>query len=248
VLPKSNIRLFIENPIKAGDVFTLNSGQSHYLTNVMKKAAGDFLCCLDNRTGEYLCRLKEIGGKQCLIEVIEKSRDFKPSMDIWLLFAPLKKDNTDFVIQKATELGVRRLIPVATDRTNTDKIRKDRFVLQSIEAAEQCRRLDLPQLDDLKSLTAVLKLWDAERPLFFMDETLRGRDIASVFADKSLSHKPAALLVGPEGGFTEPELEWLRSLPFAKGVNLGPRILRAETAVMAALSCWQALLGDWQNV
>ena len=248
MLSKGNIRLFVELPIKTGGVFALDPGQSHYLANVMKKAAGDFLCCLDNRSGEYLCRLKEVSGRQCLVEVIEKGRDFKLSPDIWLLFAPLKKDNTDFIIQKATELGVRRLVPVATIRTNTDKIRKDRFILQSTEAAEQCRRLDLPQVEDMAPLAAILQNWDAGRTLFFMDETLGGQDIASVFADKTLQGKPAAILVGPEGGFAEPELEMLRSLPFARGVNLGPRILRSETAVVAALSCWQALLGDWQNV
>lgn len=157
---------------------------------------------------------------------------------------PGKKDQTDFIIQKAVELGVRRLQPVITRRTITDKVRRERFRAQGIEAAEQCRRLDVPEINEAQSLEKVLQNWDKSRRLFFMDETGHGLPVRRAFAAAAA---PAAILVGPEGGFSAEELQRLRGLEFAQGVTLGPRILRAETAVAAALSCWQSLSGDWAD-
>ena len=245
---KANIRLFVENELNIGQSVILNKDQMHYLFHVMKKAAGDFLCCLDNISGEYLCQIDAINKKECRISVCEKTRSYSQSPDIWLMFAPVKKDNTDFIIQKSTELGSRKLIPVSTQRSISEKIKKERFLSQAIEASEQCRRLDLPEVSDITPLPNILKNWDKTRVLFYMDETLIGKDAKTVFSDKSLQNKPAAILVGPEGGFSEEEFKLLRSLPYAIGVTLGSRILRAETAVVAALSCWQSMLGDWQNV
>ena len=155
-----------------------------------------------------------------------------------------KKDQTDFIIQKAVELGARRLQPVITRRTITDKVRRERFRAQGIEAAEQCRRLDVPEINEAQSLEKVLQNWDKSRRLFFMDETGHGLPVCRAFAAAAA---PAAILVGPEGGFSTEELQRLRGLEFAQGVTLGPRILRAETAVAAALSCWQSLSGDWAD-
>ena len=161
-----------------------------------------------------------------------------------MLFAPVKKDQTDFIIQKATELGAAKIMPVITARTIADKVKKERFMAQSIEAAEQCRRVDLPIIADAEPLNKVLKNWDKERILYFMDETGQSPCAAKAF----LPHNPkAALLIGPEGGFSAAELNALRALPFAQGAVLGKRILRAETAVAAALSVWQSVAGDWRE-
>ena len=157
-----------------------------------------------------------------------------------------KKDKTDFIVEKSTELGVSKIVPVITRRTISEKIKKERYIAQAVEAAEQCRRLDVPKVADARNLEAVLKEWDENRMLYYMDETGNGRPVAEVFAEDAGKHLPAAVLVGPEGGFDEQELELLRRQKYAKGVSLGKRILRAETAVAAALSCWQAICGDWK--
>lgn len=155
-----------------------------------------------------------------------------------------KKDQTDFIIQKATELGAAKIMPVITARTIADKVKKERFIAQSTEAAEQCRRVDLPVIADAEPLDKVLKTWDKERILYFMDETGQSPCAAEVFRPQD---KKAALLIGPEGGFSEAELNALRTLPFARGAVLGKRILRAETAAAAALAIWQSVAGDWRE-
>ena len=243
---KSKIRLFVEQDLAKTKCFNLDEKQTHYLFNVMKLEQGDEIVCFDNKNGEFIIEIVSISKKTCSVEIVEKTKDFVLAPDISLYFAPVKKDNTDFIIQKATELGVRRIVPTITARTITEKARKDRFIAQSIEAAEQSRRVDIPEVEDAISLEKVLSSWDKKRILFFMDETLNGQDILSVFSNKEYHHQPCAILVGPEGGFSDDELKTLRKLDFAKPVSLGKRILRAETAVIAALSCWQAILGDWK--
>ena len=225
----ARVRLYIETPLYGGRELDLDESRSHYLSNVMKLAAGDAFLGFDGRSGEFEMQIAAVSKKHCRVIVGEQLREFQPVPDIWLLFAPVKKDQTDFIIQKAVELGARRLQPVITRRTITDKVRRERFRAQGIEAAEQCRRLDVPEINEAQSLEKVLQNWDKSRRLFFMDETGHG------------------LPVGPEGGFSTEELQRLRGLEFAQGVTLGPRILRAETAVAAALSCWQSLSGDWAD-
>ncbi len=241
---KAKIRLWSETPLAAGREVMLNDKQSHYLTNVMKLAAGDAVLAFDNEHGEFLCTLKTAGKKSCLLEVSEQTRGFEKCPDVWLLFAPVKKDQTDFIIQKATELGAAKIMPVITARTIADKVKKERFIAQSTEAAEQCRRVDLPVIADAEPLDKVLKTWDKERVLYFMDETGQSPCAAEVFRSQN---KKAALLIGPEGGFSEAELNTLRTLPFARGAVLGKRILRAETAAAAALAVWQSVAGDWRE-
>lgn len=237
------IRLYVKQKPVVGGTLVLDAGQSHYLGSVMKVTPGDKIGCFDGQSGEYACEVAEVGKKSCVLNVISLERPYTPVPDIWLLFAPVKKDNTDFIVQKATELGVRRLIPVMTHRTTAGRVNTERCALNAIEAAEQCRRTDVPEVSAAVKLEDVLKNWDATRTLYFMDETLNGRPVAEVFAS---APPPCAVLVGPEGGFDAGELELLRRLPYARGVSLGQRILRAETAVAAALSCWQALSGDWR--
>ena len=161
------------------------------------------------------------------------------------MFAPVKKDKTDFIIAGATELGVSQIMPTITERTITERIKKERYEAQVIEACEQCRRLDVPLICNPQSLEKILKAWPQDRVLYFMDETGNGGDIQTVFKNAPTT-KAAAILVGPEGGFSENELQLLRQKSFAQAVSMGKRILRAETAVHAALACWQATCGDWK--
>ncbi len=240
----AKIRLFVESPLHLGEQILLSEKQSHYLQNVMKREKGSRILCFDGKSGEYECELVECGKKICRAKVLQKAQDFYGCPDIWLLFAPVKKDQTDFIIQKATELGVKKIIPVITERTISDKVKKERFVLQAVEACEQCRRVDVPAVEEAVPMDKLFSVWEPTRRLYFMDETGGGKNIREAFAHASA---PAAVLVGPEGGFSEKELEKLRKQPYTEAVTMGKRILRAETAVAAALSCWQALSGDWTD-
>ena len=240
----AKIRLYLNIDLTAAPEAELDESQSHYLLNVMKQTVGDEIIVFDNAHGEYGCRIVAAAKKHCRIEIGQQLRPYAQTPDVWLLFAPVKKDQTDFIIQKAVELGARAIAPVITARTISEKVKLERFTAQAIEAAEQCRRVDLPQVFPARNFNELLKSWPAERKLYFMDETLNSASVADVFPRSPAS---AAILVGPEGGFAPDELDALRRLPFAEGVTLGPRILRAETAAAAALSCWQALAGDWSK-
>lgn len=237
------IRLYIPQHLAQETRLILDESQSHYLCNVMKMRVGEKISCFDNRSGEYGCEIAEINKKQCVLKVKSHDKPFEQVPDVWLLFAPVKKDKTDFIIQKATELGVRKIIPVITRHTISERVKTERFVAQAIEASEQCRRVDIPEVATTVKFTDLWASWKRERKLYYMDETLNGKPVKTAF---SKAPEKCAILVGPEGGFSSEELEKLRSLPYAEGVSLGKRILRAETAVVAALSCWQALRGDWK--
>lgn len=241
---KAKIRLYVADKLSESAELSLNEKQAHYLTNVMKLAIGETLLAFDNENGEFECEIVSAAKKSCVIKVCSQTKEFVKCPDIWILFAPVKKDQTDFIIQKATELGVSAILPVITARTIAEKVKKERFEAQSIEASEQCRRVDLPEISDALTLDKVLANWDKERTLYFMDETLQSQPAIKAFGSEQ---KKAAILVGPEGGFSEEELARLRGLPFAKGVTMGKRILRAETAVAAALACWQMIAGDWDE-
>ncbi len=240
-----NFRLYTEEELETNKTIFLNEQQTHYLKNVVKISNQDTLHCFDNKNGEFLCELININKKNTEILVKEKTKEYKQAPDIWLLFAPLKKDKTDFVIEKATELGVRKIIPTLTTHTITSNIKTDRYLAQAIEASEQSRRTDIPEISFPETLQNIIQNWDSSRTLFFMDETLESKPFIEEL--KNTKTTKSAILIGPEGGFSTNELATLRKLPFAKGATLGPRILRAETAVAAALSCWQATLGDWRN-
>ena len=240
-----NFRLYTEEELEIDKTIFLNEQQTHYLKNVVKISTQDTLHCFDNKNGEFLCEIININKKNTELLVKEKTKEYKQTPDIWLLFAPLKKDNTDFVIEKATELGVRKIIPTITTHTITNNIKTERYLAQAIEASEQSRRTDIPEISAPQNLPNILSNWDNERTLYFMDETLQSIPFYELL--KTSSQKKSALLIGPEGGFSKEELNILRNSPFAKGATLGPRILRAETASISALSCWQMVLGDWSN-
>lgn len=240
---KNRIRIYIDVPLEVGGVVACLPEQVHYLANVLRVKAGDEVYVFNGRDGEFCTIVDSFGKKDCRLEVKSKYQEFSQSPDVWLLFAPLKKDNTDWVIEKATELGVRKIWPVITEYTNAAKVRSERLRAQIIEAAEQSRRQDVPELEEAETLQHVLQKWQLERKLFYLDETGGGADIVSVLKSNGGS---AAFLVGPEGGFSEKELEILQESKYTCAITLGKRILRAETAVVAALACWQAVCGDWK--
>lgn len=238
-------RLYTKEELLPNKTITLSEEQTHYLRNVVKYTSKDTLNCFDNKNGEFTCQITEETKKNFKITVLKKIKEFNSCPDIWLLFAPLKKNNTDFVIEKATELGVRHIMPIITQYTNTTHIKIERYIAQSIEAAEQCRRTDLPQINPPQTLKDTLTTWPADRVLYFMDETMQSQPFFNLI--KNNASDKVALLIGPEGGFSQEELNLLRNHPNTYGATLGPRILRAETAVIAALSCWQMLAGDWSK-
>ena len=223
------IRLYVDTPLAVGGEISFNEEQSRYLSAVMRLAPGDAVLLFDGMNGEFSAEIFSLGKKTGAAAVRARTRPFAPAADVWLLFAPVKKDRTDFIIEKATI---------------TDKVRVERLRAQAAEAAEQSRRVEVPEIGAPVRLEKLLADWDPARRLFFMDESGRGRPAAEAFGEYQ---GPAALLVGPEGGFAEEELNGLRSRPFARAVSLGPLILRAETAAAAALSVWQAISGLWNG-
>jgi len=240
-----SIRLFINQKLVVGNTATLSEKMSHYLNAVMRCTTADVIKCFNASDGEFFAEIQNIDKKQTTIKVQKQIRKPIKEKDIWLLFAPLKKDKTDFVIEKAVELGASKIVPVITARTNSAKVKIERFELQAIEAAEQCERMSVPEIGKTSNLNKLLKEWDASRLLFFMDERRKGKTAEEAFI--SSRGKKTALLIGPEGGFNEEEKELLNKQPFVINVSLGPRILRAETAATAALAVWQAIAGDWRK-
>ena len=240
---KNRIRLFSFQKLEKGLVYVLSEAQNHYLKNVMRLKSGDEVFLFDGISGEFKSIVLETGKKNLSLKVEEKISDFEKSPDIWLLFAPLKKENTDIVLQKAVELGVSKIIPVQTEYAVKKVFKNERANLQIIEAAEQCRRLDVPVLEDLTDFNKLLQNWPSNRKLIYLNETGQGSSFSKAAPDL---RAPAALFVGPEGGFSKKELEILKNMSYTQSVTMGKRILRAETACIAALSCWQAFCGDWR--
>lgn len=242
------IRLFTAAPLSAGAEIPLTEGQAHYLHAVMRMAAGDEIALFNGQDGEWTATLTETGKRRATARAdrLLRPQTDEPRPGPWLLFAPLKKDATDMVVEKATELGASRLVPVLTRYTNAARVNTERLSANAVEAAEQCERLSVPAVAEPEKLDRLLDGWTPSRHLLVMDETGAGRDVAGVLADLPAG-ADAAVLIGPEGGFEKSELELLHRYPFVIRVTLGPRILRAETAALAALTCWQALRGDWQG-
>jgi len=243
--PKAKARLFVDCELAEGRKVSLPRAQSHYVGRVMRLGIGDAVTVFNGRDGEWGTAISAAGRNEIELTCELQRRPQEPEPDIWLVFAPLKKTRIDFVVEKATELGVSRLVPVITERTAVTRVNIERLTAQTIEAAEQCERLSLPEIAEPVALPALLAGWPAGRRLLVMDETRMGKSIAAALEETP----PAvadAILIGPEGGFAASELDALRKLPFVTTVAAGPRILRAETAAVAALSCWQALAGDWK--
>jgi 16S rRNA (uracil1498-N3)-methyltransferase len=239
--PSSLPRLFVGQALGEGAVLMLEGGAANYLGNVLRLGPGGQVKLFDDRTGEWLAEIVEAGKKRVTLRATRHLRAREPVPDLWLVFAPIKKGRIDWVVEKATELGAARLLPVITQRTIVDKLNLERLRAHAVEAAEQCERTALPVLEEPVKLAALLRGWPAKRALFFADEN-GGEPFAAAAAAMA---GPAAILIGPEGGFTPDEAAAIRALPQAQAVSLGPRILRAETAAVAALSVWMAAAGDW---
>ena len=219
----------------------LDAGQANYLGNVLRLTEGGEVLLFDGVSGEWLARVVEAGKRRMILGVVEPTRAQEAVPDLTLAFAPIKKGRIEFLVEKAVELGVARLEPVITRRTIVDKLNLERMRSHIVEAAEQCGRTALASIVEPVKLAAFLKALDPARTLYFADET-GGEAAASAFQPG-----PATILIGPEGGFTLEEGEAIRALPNAKPISLGPRILRAETAALAAIAAWMAAVGDWQG-
>jgi len=236
-------RLFVEPPLLAGATVPLRPEQVHYLRNVLRLSPGVELAVFNGRDGEWIARIDELGKERGSVIPDRKLREQTCAPDIWLLFAPIKRDAIDLVSEKASELGASRIWPVLTRHTDVARVNVERLRANALEAAEQSERLCVPTVEEPGDLPKILANWPAERPLIVCAEIGDAKPIADVIA--GLPKGPVAILIGPEGGFARSELDMIVAKPFAHPARLGPRILRAETAAFAALTCWQALKGDW---
>ena len=244
------IRLYVDHPLGEGQTIPLAREQAHYLFGVMRLGAGAVLEVFNGTDGAWRAEVAQAGKRGGILVCRAQSKPQDMPPDLWLVFAPVKKARTDFIVEKAVEMGARRIVPVQSDFTNSDRFRPDKQRAHAVEAAEQCGGTYVPEVAELQKLSRLLDGWPAERRLMFCDETQAGG--ASALSDL-VAHRdgagevgPWAILIGPEGGFSEAERARLRAADFTVPVALGPRILRAETAAVAALTLWQTTLGDWQ--
>ncbi len=273
------IRLFVDQPLGPGQPVALTADQSNYLFNVMRLAPGDAIRVFNGREGEWRAEVAEAARRGGRLAVAAQTAPQRDPPDLWLLFAPLKKARTDFIVEKATELGAARILPVQTRFTNADRISRERLQAHAVEAAEQCGGTFVPEVAELQPLDRLLDRWPAERRLMWCDEHLAGAAfslapptpipsprgggeppgpgkappsplVGEGWGGGAPGHGtragPWAILIGPEGGFAEAEQARLRALPQVAPVSLGPHILRADTAALAAITLWQASLGDWR--
>lgn len=243
---KVSTRLHIPAALAEGAAVELDAGQSSRLRHVLRLGPGAAVAAFNARDGEFLCRIAELGRNRGSLAVEALLRVPVPEPDLWLLFAPVKRLRLDWLIEKGTELGVGAFVPVMTQRTQPERLNRERLAAHAIAAAEQTERLSVPKIRAPEPLAALLASWPADRRLIVCDETGGGAPITEAFCALKPG-APAALLVGPEGGFAETELDALANLPFVTRAGLGPRVLRAETAALAALAVFQAIAGDWRH-
>ena len=240
------IRLCVDQPLGPGQSLPLSDAQAHYLFGVMRLAPGAEVAVFNGRDGEWLACVEAAGKRGGSLRCLQMTRPQAEPADIWLMFAPVKKVRTDFIVEKAVELGVARLVPVQTDFTNAERLRQDKAAAHVREAAEQCGANWLAEVVPLMPLPGLLSGWDPARRILWADEGRAGGDAAPAARIAGLPPGPCAVLIGPEGGFSPTERARLSDLSFVTPVALGPRILRAETAALALLTLWQAHHGDWR--
>jgi 16S rRNA (uracil1498-N3)-methyltransferase len=242
-------RLFVEADLASGIEAPLSEAQAHYLRHVMRRADGAPLLLFNGHDGEWRATLALRGKKAAAAAVGERTREQAAEPDLWLCFAPIKRARIDSIAEKATELGVARLQPVLTQHTAVERVNVERLRANAIEAAEQTERLTVPDVRKPMQLAKLLADWPTDRRLLMADETGGGPPIAEALGalDDKARAAPWAILIGPEGGFAADELAAVRRMKNVTSVGLGPRILRADTAALAALACWQSLVGDWRK-
>jgi len=239
-MTKPKTRLFMENVLKAGAEIALGKDHVHFLGNVLRLKPGDQISLFNSDYGEWSTTVENLSKRHGVVRIGEQTRRPQPEPGPWLAFAPVKKSRTDFIVEKATELGVGKLLPVFTKYTATSRVNTERLRAISVEAAEQCERLSIPEVAEPCSLADLLAAWPGDRKIFVGDETGGGRPLAEILSGTSVPEK-AGFLIGPEGGFSAEEISRLTAQDFCQGIDLGPRILRAETAAVSALSIWNAL-------
>ncbi len=245
-------RLHVDAPLSAGTKLGLDHQQAHFLRSVLRLDRGARLAVFNARDGEWLAVLEGLGKGWASLEVVSQRRQPVAERDIWLVFAPIKRARLDFMIEKASELGATRLQPVMTRHTVVGRVNTERLAANAREASEQCERLAVPEVGAVIDLADLLADWPGERRVLLCRESGAAQPIAEALSaarqsDPAAATAPWALFIGPEGGFHSCELDALDKLPFVTSVGLGPRILRADTAAIAALACWQAWLGDWHD-
>jgi 16S rRNA (uracil1498-N3)-methyltransferase len=243
---KIETRLYLDQTLAAGGGVELDADRAHYLRSVLRLRSGAAVALFNARDGEWLARIESLGKGSCALAVESRRRAPGPEPDLWLVFAPIKRARIDFLAEKATELGVSLLQPVFTKYTAVSRVNRARLAANAREAAEQCGRLSLPEVREACDLGALIADWPRHRRLLLCAEAGEAQPIAEALeaAAGEGVESPWAVMTGPEGGFAQSELDALRDLPFVTPVGLGPRLLRADTAALAALASWQAILGD----
>lgn len=239
----AKIRLYVEHPLGEGQSVPLDRGQAHYLFGVMRQTVGAQILLFNGRDGEWRAEVTDAGKRGGVLACIEQTKALQMPPDLWLCFAPIKKARTDFIVEKAAEMGAARIVPMQTEFTNSGRIQRDRLQAHAVEAAEQCGGTFVPELTDLVRFDRLLQDWDQNRRIMFCDEALASSLPSALVAGDA---GPWAIFIGPEGGFSPRERAKLEAMEQAVSVSLGPRILRADTAAVAAMTVWQQTYGDWR--
>lgn len=242
-MPK--IRLYTQNKLQENQIIELSQDQSHYLCSVMRQKSGDTISIFNGVNGQWSGEIISAAKKNCTVQIKMQTKQQKSEPDIYLCFAPVKNAPINNIVQKATELGVSKLVPIYTERTVISRVNTDRLKLIAIEAAEQSERLNIPQIDEAIKLTTLLKNWNEDRGIILCDES--GGGISFTKALEQSKYSKYAIFIGPEGGFSQSEFELMKNKPYVISVSMGPRILRADTAAIASLACYMNILGDWHE-
>ncbi|MBO38061.1 MAG: 16S rRNA (uracil(1498)-N(3))-methyltransferase [Rhodospirillaceae bacterium] len=242
-------RLFIDQPFSANRSISFSEAQAHYLKNVLRMRFGDPVHLFNGRDGEWRSVIDRMSRRRCSAVLKGQVYEQKHEPDLWLIFAPVKRARIDFIAAKATELGVSRLVPVFTEFTDVRRVNTQRLRANAVEAAEQCGRLSVPKVNEPENLSSIIENWLGDRALLYCDETGKGTRVGDYLklAKTESRTAPTAILIGPEGGFSSSELDLLEEKNNFTAIDLGPRTLRADTAAIAALSCWLSVLGDWND-
>lgn len=238
----AKIRLYVEHPLGDGQTVPLDRGQANYLFNVMRQALGAQVLLFNGTDGEWRAQVSQAGKRGGELTCLEQTKPLQMPPDLWLCFAPIKKARTDFIVEKGAEMGAARIVPMQTDFTNSGRFQRDRLQAHAVEAAEQCGGTYVPEVAEMLRFDKVLSGWDPSRRILFCDEALVDTASAPLAGTEA---EPWAIFIGPEGGFSDRERDKLRGMERATSISLGPRILRADTAAVAAMTLWQQALGDW---